>query len=273
MGLIKTGIVQLGAGGTKDENLAKALRMIDEALERFGPLDLLVLPEYCNGEPTIENVAEMAEQLPGPFSEAMAEKARLHKVNLVSGSFAEPAPDGRAHNTTLIFNRKGEEVGRYRKIHLIDALGFVESSFIAAGDELCVVDLDIGRVGLEVCYDLRFPEQAKTMALQGAEIIVVPAAFPSGALLPPRTDHWDTLITSTALLNLCYIVAANQFGKLPHDHPFGRSAIIDPWGISVAKAQGKEDIVCGEIDLNFVKELRQKLPTLEQRRPDLYDVS
>ena len=272
MALIKTAVVQMGAEGTKTQNLATALRLIDEAASRFGSLDLLVLPEYCYGEPTADNVGEMAESLPGPFSEAMAEKARGHAVNLVAGSFAEAAPDGRAYNTTLVFDRAGAEIGRYRKTHLMDAMAFVESSFVAPGDSLCIIDTDVGRIGVEVCYDLRFPEQAKTMALKGAEIIVVPAAFPSGQLLPPRTDHWDTLVTSTALLNLCYVVAANQFGKLPHDYPFGRSAIIDPWGIAVAKAQGKEDIVYGEIDLDYVKALRQKLPTLEQRRPDLYDV-
>jgi predicted amidohydrolase len=272
MGLIKTAVVQMGAEGTKEENLATALRLIDEAVERFGELDLLVLPEYCYGEPTAKNVKEMAESLPGSFSEAMAAKARAHKVNLVAGSFAEAAPDGRAYNTTLIFDRAGEEIGQYRKTHLMDAMAFVESSFVAPGDSLCVIDTDVGRIGVEVCYDLRFPEQARTMALQGAEIIVVPAAFPSGQPLPPRTDHWDTLTTSTALLNLCYVVTSNQFGKLPHDYPFGRSAIIDPWGIAVAKAQGREDIIYGQIDLEYVKALRQKLPTLEQRRTDLYDV-
>ena len=123
-----------------------------------------------------------------------------------------------------------------------------------------------------VCYDLRFPELARTLALRGAEAIAIPSAFPSGQPLPPRTDHWDLLTASTALYNLCYVVAANQFGRLGNDHPFGRSAIIDPWGIAVAKAQGREDLVVGEIDLEYVKELRRELPTLALRRPDLYEL-
>ena len=111
---------------------------------------------------------------------------------------------------------------------------------------------------------------ARTLALGGAELIAIPSAFPSGELLPPRTDHWDILTTSTALYNLCYVVAANQFGRLGQDRPFGRSAIIDPWGIAVARAQGREDIICGEVDLDYVSALRKRLPVLELRRPELY---
>ena len=272
MSVIRTAAVQMGAEGSKPENLSKALRLIDEAVARYGQLDLLVLPEYCYGEPTPENVKEMAESLPGPFSEAMAEKARTHEVNLVTGSLAEAAPDGRAYNTTLVYDRKGEELGRYRKVHLMDALAFEETSWVAPGDSLCLIDTDVGRMGVMVCYDMRFPEQARTLALKGAEVIIVPAAFPSGQLLPPRTDHWDTLVTSTALYNLCYVVAANQYGRLANDYPFGRSAIVDPWGIAIARAQGREDIIYAQIDLGYVSDLRSKLPTLELRRPDLYDV-
>ncbi len=261
--------VQLGASGNPEENLQKAIDFVDIATRRE-PVDLVVLPEYCNGEPTPANVEEMAEPIPGPFSEAMREKARACRVNLVTGSFAETAPDGRAYNTTLVFDREGEEIGRYRKTHLMDALAFRESSFVAPGDELCVCNLDVGRLGVMVCYDLRFPEVARSLALKGAELIAIPAAFPSGQPLPPRTDHWDLLTMSAALHNLCYVVAANQFGQLGSDFPFGRSAIIDPWGIPIAKAQGREDIIRAEIDLEYVRDLRRRLPSLDLRRPELY---
>ena len=272
MNRIKVALIQFGATASKAQNIEKALSMIDSAVTGHGPLDLIVLPEYCGGEPTPENVTEVAESIPGPISQAMQEKAREHRVNLVTGSFAEAAPDGRAYNTTLVYDRRGFELGRYRKTHLMDALAFQESSFVAAGDSLCVCESDIGCLGVMVCYDLRFPELARTLALRGAEILIVPAAFPSGKPLPPRTDHWDVLTTSTALYNLCYVVVANQFGRLVKDYPFGRSAIIDPWGIVVAKAQGREGLVVGEIDLDYVKQLRQDLPTLSLRRPDLYEL-
>ena len=273
MNRIKVAAIQLGADSSKDQNLDKALLMIDDTVDRHGPLDLIVLPEYCCGEPTPDTVAQIAEEIPGPFSKAMQEKARTHHVNLVTGSIAETAPDGRAYNTTLVFDREGKQLGKYRKTHLMDALAFRETAYMAPGDSLCLCDTDIGRLGVMVCYDLRFPELARTLALRGAELIVVPSAFPSGQPLPPRTDHWDILTTSTALYNLCYVVAANQFGRLAKDYPFGRSAIIDPWGIPVAKAQGREDVVVGELDLDYVKELRQNLPTLKLRRPDLYELS
>ena len=267
---IKVAAIQMGADGDKSENLRKALGLIDQAIERHPGLDLVVLPEYCNGEPTPSNVKEIAETIPGPFSQAMSAKARSKEIYLVSGSFAEAAGDGRAYNTTLVFDRSGMEIGRYRKTHLMDALAFRETAFVAPGDELCLCETDFGRLGVMVCYDMRFPELARTLALSGAVVIAVPAAFPSGDLLPPRTDHWDILTTSTALYNLCYVVAANQFGRLGKDRPFGRSAIVDPWGIAVAKAQGREDLIYGEIDLEYAGALRRRLPTLELRRPDLY---
>ena len=273
MSTIKVAAVQLGADSTQQENFEKVLRIIDEVARKFAPLDLMVLPEYCCGEPDAHTVAEMAETIPGPFSEAMREKARQHGVNLVTGSIAESADDGRAYNTTLVLDRNGDEVGRYRKTHLMDALAFQESSYVAPGDQLCICELDVGRIGVMVCYDLRFPELARTLALQGAEVIVVPAAFPSGQPLPSRTDHWDILTTSTALYNLCYVVAANQYGQLGKDYPFGRSVVVDPWGIAVARAQGREDVVVAELDLDYVRQLRQELPTLSRRRPDLYRLS
>ena len=185
----------MGAGGQKSENLQKALGLIDQAVERYAGLDLIVLPEYCNGEPTPSNVEEIAESIPGPFSQAMGVMARSKGVNLVTGSFAEAAADGRAYNTTLVFDRSGKEIGRYRKTHLMEALAFRETAFMAPGDELCLCETDFGCLGVMVCYDMRFPELARTLALGGAEVIAIPAAFPSGELLPPpdgplgHTDH------------------------------------------------------------------------------------
>jgi predicted amidohydrolase len=271
MNRIRTAAIQMCAGGSKHDNLETALSQIDLTVERFGPLDLIVLPEYCYGEPTPSTVGEVAESLPGPFSEAMQGKAQQHKVNLVTGSFAEAAPDGRAYNTTLVFNREGSLLGSYRKVHLMEGLAFHESEFVAPGDSLCLIDTDVGKLGIMVCFDLRFPEVARSLVLGGAEIIAIPSAFPSGRLLPPRTDHWDTLTTSTALYNLCYVVAANQFGQLNDEYPFGRSMIVDPWGIPVAKAQGRDDIIFGELDLEYLRQLREDLPTLKLRRPELYE--
>ena len=150
------------------------------------------------------------------------------------------------------------------------ALGADESLRVEPGDHIEVFDTDIGRVGLMVCYDLRFPEQARSMVLDGADILLVPSEFPSGDVLPPRTDHWDCLVQSTALLNLTYTIAVNQYGHVFDSRPFGRSMVVDPWGTVIAQCSNKEDIAYAELDMEYQKKVRDSVATWANRRPDLY---
>ena len=200
----------------------------------------------------------------------MSAKAVKHQTNIITGSFPEPAGDGRYYNTTLVVDRQGNFVGQYRKTHLFDAMDAEESKTVAPGDALGIFDLDIGRIGVMVCYELRFPEIARALVLRGAELIFIPSAFPFGAPLPARTDHWDILTASTAISNLVGVVAVNQFGQIGGETLFGRSAIIDSWGTRLAQPPAGEGVAIGEVDLAGQRRLRERLPVLNQRRPELY---
>lgn len=263
-------LVQMGSSRSKQDNLTRITELVQEAVEGPARPDLVVLPEYCYGAPSRDSAAELKEDLAGTYAEAMADLARLHGINLLAGSFAESAPDGRIHNTSLLFDRAGELAATYRKTHLMDAMRYRESELIAPGDVLTVADTDVGRVGVMVCYDLRFPEVAQLMAQAGAEIILVPSAFPAGSPLPPRTDHWDTLTASAALHNQVYVVAVNQYGPHGRENFFGRSCVLDPWGTRIAQASGREEVVHARLDLAQIGEVRERLAVQANRRPELY---
>ena len=269
---VRVAAIQMGATDDFGRNLDRASALVDRAAESREQVDVVCLPEYCYGLPS-----KVAEKESSPTNRArildiMAAKASNYKTNIVTGSFPEPAGDGRCYNTTLVIDRQGNLVGQYRKTHLFDAMDSEESKSVAPGDALGLFDLDIGRIGILVCYELRFPEIARTLVLRGAEFIFVPSAFPFGAPLPPRTDHWDTLTTSTAVSNLVCVVAVNQFGQPGGERLFGRSAIIDSWGTRLAQPPAGEGVAIGEVDLAAQRELRGRIPVLDQRRPELYNL-
>lgn len=274
--MINIAICQIGSTTDSKKNQDKMERLILEAIKENPELDLIVFPEYsyfppANRDEAIENAIDLNED--NVFIERMKSLAREHRVNLIPGSFAEKVSDEKICNTVLTINREGNIIGKYRKIHLFDAAKYKESSYVEPGDDICVVDTDFGKIGVMVCYDLRFPELARSMCLKGAEIIVCPAEFPVGQPLPTRVDDWDILVKSTALTNVTYLIAANQFGNIHNDHPFGRSCIVDPRGITTAFAQGRECIIYGTIDLNYQSEVKQNLAVWENRRPEIYDLS
>jgi len=270
---IKVALVQRSGSGTPEENLKKMRVLIEEAVNGCKDLDVVVFPEYCYYAPTsLEESKKVAEEIPGAYTNTMGALAKQYNINIIPGSFIENAQGGKVYNTSPFIDREGRVVSRYRKIHLLDALGFKESDHVEPGNEMCVFDTDFGKVGLMVCYDLRFPELARSMVLKGADIIFVPSEFPSGNPLPPRTDHWDILIRSTALYNLTYVVAVNQFGPLNKDHPFGRSSVVDPWGTITAAASGREEVIYATLDMDYQKHVREKVATWINRRPDVYSL-
>lgn len=269
---IKVAICQRGAAAaTPQENLRESIALIERAAAENPGVDIVLLPEYNNGMAiTPEEAQAWAETIPGPYTDAMCALAKKLHINLLPGSITEQGDDGRTCNTAVFIDREGNIVEKYRKIHLFDALGFKESDHVQAGDSPCVLDTDIGRIGIQLCYDCRFPELARTEVLDGAEILFIMACFPSGNPLPPRTDHWDTLINAMALQNLTWVCAANQYGAVRTEHPFGRSRIVDPWGTPVAVAGSHEDIICAAIDLDYQKTVRANVGGLSNRRPDIY---
>lgn len=268
---IKVALCQRSSAGTKEQNLEATLAMIEQAVNECDDLDLIAFPEYNYYEPTgPQDAIEKAETIPGTYTEAVANLAKKYKVNIMPGSMAEKTNEERIRNTCPFINREGKIINSYSKIHLMDSLGFKESNFVEPGDEMCVFDADFGRVGLMVCYDLRFPELARSMVKQGADVILCPSCFPTGKPLPPRTDHWDVLTRSTALYNLTWVCSINQFGVVNGEHPFGRTNVIDPWGTVVAEASGREEIIYATLDLEYQQKIRDGVATWTNRRPDLY---
>jgi predicted amidohydrolase len=270
---IKIVLVQRSGAGSPKENLEEMKVLIKEAAKGCNDLDVVVFPEYCYYAPTsLEESKKVAEEIPGTYTNTIGSLAKKYNINIIPGSFIENARGEKVYNTSLFINREGRVVSRYRKIHLLDALGFKESEYVEPGNEMCVFDTDFGKAGLMVCYDLRFPELARSMVLKGANVIFVPSEFPSGNPLPPRTDHWDILVKSTALYNLTYVVAVNQFGPLNEDHPFGRSSVIDPWGTVIAAASGREEVVYATLDMDYQNHIRKTVATWINRRPDVYEL-
>ena len=216
----------------------------------------------------------MAQTIPGPAIELLQEKARKHRMIVHGGSIVERHAQlaGKFHNTSVLINRDGKIVAQYRKIHLFDvdlAHGekHYESERIVPGNSVVTAEIDGITFGLTVCYDLRFPELYRSLALQGAQILLVPAGF----TLHTGRDHWEVLLRARAIENLCYVVAPAQVGSYPPNrHCFGRSMIIDPWGLVLAQAQDLPTVICADIDLDQIEHARTQIPCLQHRHPDVY---
>ena len=203
--------------------------------------------------------------------ELMAEWARRHGITLVGGSIAEQR-EGREKlsNTSIAFGPDGDVLGVYRKIHMFDVEVegnvYRESEAQEAGDEPVVVLAD-WPIGLTVCYDVRFPELYRILALEGAELVTVPSAF----TVPTGRDHWHVLMRARAIENQCYIAASAQFGMTRPGKPsYGRSLIVDPWGIVLAQAPDEETVISAELDRARLRSVREKLPSLKNRQADAY---
>jgi predicted amidohydrolase len=188
---------------------------------------------------------------------------------VLAGSFHETGPDaGRTYNTSLVFDRGGELAASYRKIHLYDVeipgrVSYQESRTVAPGTETVVVDVEGVRVGLSICYDLRFPELYRRLAVAGAQVLVVPAAF----MMHTGRDHWEVLLRARAIENQCYVLAAGQIGDHePGRTCFGRSMVIDPWGTVLAQAPDTIGVTVADVDLARLATIREELPSLANRR-------
>ncbi len=268
---LRVACVQLNSGTVKADNLEKAERLV--ALAAATGADIVVLPEKWNAIGSVETLRENAEPLVGGESvEAMGEWARRHGITLVGGSFTE-IREGREKlsNTCPVFDPSGELVAVYRKIHMFDVeVGghvYRESEAEEPGEETLVCELEGWRVGLSVCYDLRFPELYRILALEGAELVTVPAAF----TLYTGKDHWELLLRARAVENQCYVAAANEWGT--HEGgkaSYGRSSIIDPWGVVLAQAADEDTVLSAELDRAHLERIRRTLPSLANRQPAAY---
>jgi predicted amidohydrolase len=268
---IRIACVQMTSRRDKAANLERAERLLAQAAATGA--DVVVLPEKWNAIGDTETLHAAAEPLDqGESVSAMAGWARQHGVTLVGGSITERR-DGRdkLSNTSLVFDPEGNLVATYRKIHLFDVevggVMYLESEAEEPGDEPVVADVEGWRIGLSVCYDVRFPELYRILALEGAELLTVPAHFTT----PTGKDHWHVLLRARAIENQAYVAAAAQVGEtLPGKPAYGRSLIADPWGTVVAQASDVETVVAAELDRAWLREIRTKLPSLANRQPDAY---
>ena len=264
-------LVQLDATDDWAANIATAVALADEAAASGARL--VALPEYLHYRGPDDGFRASARTIPGPHTDPFSEVARRRDAWILVGSTAETSPDPeRPFNTSTLIAPDGSIAARYRKVHLFDVAveaGPVdtESARVTAGDRPVIADVDGARVGLSICYDLRFPELYRALALAGAQILTVPANFTE------RTgrDHWEVLLRARAIENAAYVLAPSQVNGPPGQPAFGRSMVIDPWGTVVAQAPDTVAIIRADLDLDRVDSLRRQIPVLANRRPDTYD--
>jgi predicted amidohydrolase len=268
---VRAAAVQLQSTPDRDRNLQTADRLTREAAKAGA--ELIVLPEKWPALGTPEQTIAAAEPRDGPVVQWATSIAKELGIDLVAGSFTEHvADDDRERNTSIHVGPDGSLQATYRKIHMFDVeVGgrvYKESQHEAPGDEIVVSRTrDNLGLGLSICYDVRFPELYRILAVQGAEIIVVPAAF----TFATTRDHWEILLRARAIEGQAFVVAANQIGEhAPGIRSGGRSMIVDPWGVVLATAPDTETFVIAELDLERQKEIRRTLPSLANRRPEAY---
>jgi predicted amidohydrolase len=264
-------IVQMNSRDDKRDNIATALDLIDRAAATG--TRLVALPEVWPYLGPDEEVLDQAETIPGPITELFAERARRHGIYIHGGSIYETRPgDPGIYNTTFVLDPMGEIIARYSKIHMYDVVldgvaEYQESASITPGDEIAITEIDGVAVGLTICYDLRFPELFRILALRGAQAIMLPAAF----TLMTGKDHWEPLIRARAIENELYMIAPAQWGTHPPGKwCYGRSMIVDPWGTVVTTASDGVGIATATIEPSRVEAVRRQIPSLANRRPGAY---
>jgi deaminated glutathione amidase len=265
---MRVALCQANSSEDVEANLAQIEGLLREA--GGAGVDVAALPEVWPCQGSAPQMRAAAEPVPGPRTERLAEIAREHRMWIHGGSVLE-LDGGRVFNTSVLFDRDGELVASYRKIHLFDAdpPGAVpsrESFLFTAGDQVVVAGTEFGRAGMSICYDVRFPELYRSLVVQGATILFVPAAFRAET----GRAHWEVLLRARAIEDQCFVIAAAQWGSWGPEgrerHTFGNSMVIDPWGRIVARAEDGVGVTCTKVDLDEVRRVREILPALRHRR-------
>jgi omega-amidase len=249
--------------GQPDENYRKVSEQLRQAIRGAVKPDVILLPEMWNTGYALEHIEQLADQQGERTKKLISDFCREHKVYVIAGSVADRI-GGQVRNTTYVFDRTGTVVADYSKIHLFRLMN--EEKHLTAGNHIGQFDLEGISAGMMICYDIRFPELTRKLALGGAKVAFISAEWPH-----PRLHHWRTLLMARAIENQMYIVACNRVGISGDTEFFGHSMIIDPWGEIVAEADEHEALVCAELDLAVVDQVRQRIPVFEDRRPQLYE--
>lgn len=268
---LNVAVLQMNSGSDKNANIAAALELIDRAAAAGARL--AVLPEVWTYLGPDEGNRPHSDSVPGPVTDLLADRARRHGMYVHGGSFLETRQDEPGlSNTSLVFNPDGDIIARYSKIHMFDVVldgdaKYMESATVTPGDEIVTVDIDGMPVGLAICYDLRFPELFRILALRGARTIILPAAF----TMTTGKDHWEILIRARAIENEVFFVACGQWGVHPPGNwCYGRSMIVDPWGTVLATAQDGVGFAQATLNDERVSAVRRQIPSLANRQPEAY---
>ena len=268
---MRAAAIQLNSTNDKARNLELAGRLVRDAA-RDGA-ELVVLPEKWNLLGAATELEAGAEELEdGASIGAAREWARELGIHLVAGSIAERVAGAeRLFNTSALIDPSGRLAAVYRKIHMFDVevggVTYRESEHEQPGEEIVTASAGAVEVGLSVCYDLRFPELYRILAVRGARLITVPSAF----TLATGRDHWEVLVRARAIENQAFLIAPDQVGEAPpHYSSYGRSMIVDPWGVVLAQAADHQCFVAADLDLERQEQIRESLPSLANRRPQAY---
>ena len=268
---MKAAVVQMSSGADVDANIAAADRLVRAAAADGA--QLIVLPEKWTVIGGPEDLRAGAQALDGPAISWARETARELGIDLVAGSIAERVDGkGRLPNASVHVGPDGEIRAVYRKLHMFDVdiegKSYRESDTDEPGDEIVVSETSQGvKLGLSICYDVRFPELYRALALRGARVIAIPAAF----TLPTTRDHWEVMVRARAIENQVFVLAANQVGAHPGGHHSGgHSLIVDPWGVVLARMGEEVGYASAELDFAEQDAIRRRVPLLEHRRPEVY---
>ena len=272
MTAIRIALCQMNVVDNKEENLNKASLMIAESVNENA--DFIVLPEMFNCPYSNDKFIEYCEkEKDSPTLTRISALAREHEVYILAGSIPEKEKE-KLFNTSYLFDKDGNIIAKHRKMHLFDIdvkdrITFKESDVLTAGNDFTIADTEFGKIGIGICYDIRFPELARIMVENGALILFYPGAFN----MATGPAHWELLFKSRALDNQVYCVGvAPALNEDASYHSFGHSIITNPWGDIIAEADTKEELIIGEIDLSEIKKIREELPLLKNKRRDLYEI-
>lgn len=269
---IKLALCQMNVVDNKEENIKKASSMISKSVEQDA--DFIVLPEMFNCPYSNDKFIEYGEdEKNSPTLNEISSLAEKYGVYILAGSIPEKDEAG-LYNTSYLFNRTGKIIAKHRKMHLFDIdvkdrITFKESDVLTAGNDFTTADTEFGKIGIGICYDIRFPELARIMVENDAEILFYPGAFN----MTTGPAHWELLFRSRALDNQVFCVGvAPALNKSASYHSYGHSIIANPWGEVTAQAGENEELIISQINLDEIKKIREELPLLKNKREDLYEV-
>lgn len=269
----KIALVQMKSSTIKSENLKLSVDYIRQAAKK--KIELVCFPEfqmaYSPLEQSARELSTIAENaINGNFITTLRKEAKRHRIKIIATIYEnidtkrKKKTDYRVSDTAIMISEKGDVMSIYRKLHLYDALGFKESVKLVGGNNIeRPVKVGIGKIGLEICYDIRFPEMSRILTLDGADVLAIPSGWVQGIM---KVEHWQVMLKARAIENGCYVIAPDQVGNIFS----GRSMVIDPFGITLLDMGNKEGVGVVEIARDRVESVRQSLPLLKNRRTDVY---